>query len=303
MTPTVRPHPQPVRLLCLLPALLLATPALAADPAPVALPAAEVAPQSTPAIRVGTGKKGRDPVAMVTVAAGPFLMGCNEAVDSECLDDERPGHTVVVKAFKIDRTEVTVRQFARCVAAGACSSAGLTMPFYGGKDQPERAAYCNWQQKGREQHPINCVSWQQATAYCAWVGKRLPTEAEWEKAARGTDGRKYPWGNTGYASAGKVANVADASAHRQLPDLSTAGGYDDGYVGTAPVGSMPKGAAPSGALDMIGNVWEWTADSRDGGRVVRGSSWTFDPRLARVSLRGHSDPAVRAADGGFRCAR
>ena len=303
-------NPRALRLLGLLPVLLLLAASAGADPtaspAPAATPGQAAAGNATPtkaAPAKAAAAKGKDVVAMVAVAAGPFLMGCNEAVDAECMDDERPGHTVVVEAFKIDKTEVSVAQFARCVAAGACSSDGLTMPFYGGKEQPEFAEFCNWQKKDRASHPINCVPWQQAVNYCGWVGKRLPTEAEWEKAARGTDGRKYPWGNTGYGSGGKVANVADASAHKRFPSLSTIAGYDDGFVGTAPVGSLPKGASPSGALDMVGNVWEWSADPRDGGRVVRGSSWTFDPRLARAGLRGRTDPAVRAADGGFRCVK
>jgi len=224
-----------------------------------------------------TASKGEGGGQMVSVPGGSFFMGCNESVDSECDGDEKPGRTVEVATFKIDKTEVTAGQYARCVDAGSCSSNGLTQG-----DQ------CNWQKSGREEHPINCVDWNQAVAYCEWAGKRLPTEAEWEKAARGTDGRKYPWGSAGYGGAGRVANIS---------------GSDDGYEYTAPVGSFPAGASPSGALDMIGNVWEWTSSPLEGGRAVRGASWSDVPLFARASNRGWNDAANRNTPGGFRCAQ
>ncbi len=240
---------------------------------------------------------------MVFVPGGPFFMGCNASVDTECDDDEKPGKTVDVGSFWIDKTEVTAAAYKRCADAGSCSSTGLSMPFYDDKEQPEFAEFCTWQKPGRENHPINCVDWNQAVAYCASVGKRLPTEPEWEKAARGTDGRKYPWGNAGYGSSGKVANIADESAKRRFANWTIAAGYDDGYVGTAPVGSFPAGASPYGALDMIGNVFEWTADTVGGGRALRGGSWYHLPRDARASYRGWVDPAGRIPYRGFRCAQ
>ena len=267
------------------------------------LEAAEAADAPAAAPPAAKAAKGKAADGMVTVAGGSFFMGCNESVDSECYDDEKPGRTVEVATFKIDKTEVTVAQFARCVDAGRCSGAGLTMPFYSGKEQPEFAEFCTWQKPGKDDHPINCVSWDQAVAYCEWAGKRLPTEAEWEKAARGTDGRKYAWGNAGYGAGGRVANIGDQSAKQRFPDWTVASGYDDGYVGTAPVGSFPAGASPSGALDMIGNVWEWTSSPYGDGRAVRGGSWGLDPRLARASFRFGGDAAGRAAGYGFRCAQ
>ncbi len=240
---------------------------------------------------------------MVSVPGGPFLMGCSESVDTECVDYERPGRTVEVGAFSIDKTEVTVAAYARCHSAGQCSSTGLGLPFFDGQDQPEFVEFCNWQKAGRDNHPINCLNWNQALAFCKWAGKRLPSEAEWEKAARGTDGRKYPWGNAAYGSGGRVANVADETAKRRYPQWTTTAGYDDGFVGTADVGMFPAGASPSGALDMIGNVFEWTADSFELGRAVRGGSWDVGPQGARASSRSWVDPANRNATVGFRCAR
>jgi serine/threonine-protein kinase len=224
---------------------------------------------------------------MVKVPGGPFFMGCNERVDSKCDNDEKPGRTLNVSTYWVDKTEVTVAQYARCVRAGVCSADGLTMPYLD-RERPESAESCNWGKPGREQHPINCVDWYQAGAYCAWAGKRLPTEAEWEKAARGTDRRKYPWGNTTYGVAARLANIK---------------GESDGYVGTAPVGSYPRGASPYGALDMAGNVWEWVTDPVGNGRRVRGGSWSDEPGHQRASNRGLLPAQARDESVGVRCAR
>ena len=113
---------------------------------------------------------GKDGGQMVLVPGGRFFMGCNETVDKECDDIEKPGRTVDVDPFKIDRTEGRVGDYARCVSAGACTSDGVTMPYYDGQDRPEFAEFCNWQRSGRENHPMNCLNWNQAVAYCGWVG-------------------------------------------------------------------------------------------------------------------------------------
>jgi hypothetical protein len=205
---------------------------------------------------------------MVTVAGGPFFMGCNEKVDSSCQTDERPGQLVIVAPFAIDRTEVTVAQYRACVEAGRC-------------DEPDSSdPSCNWGKPDRDSHPVNCVDWYQATAYCDWAGKRLPTEAEWEKAARGTDRRVYPWGNAWETDRANVASD-----------------------GTKPVGSYPSGASPYSALDMAGNVWEWVSDNVGGGRGLRGGSWYGRPSHARASYRLSSGPGDRRVDVGFRCAQ
>lgn len=218
------------------------------------------------------GAEGRIecPADMVAVPGGDFFMGCNEAVDTECYPAEKPGKPVEVPGFCIDRMEVTVAAYVACVRATACR-------------QPRREGECNWGRPGREMHPVNCVEWQDAATYCEWAGKRLPNEAEWEKAARGTDGRVYPWGNL---FVGDRANTSQT-----------------GVAHTQPVGSYSAGRSPYGVFDMAGNVWEWVADKVDDGRAVRGGSWTDGPKLSRTSYRDRFTPASRFPNLGFRCAR
>ena len=174
----------------------------------------------------------------MSVPAGPFWMGCSSS-DSSCADEEKPGREVSLSAYSIERTEVTVGQYSAYVADGRCGA-----PDAGGDSH-------NWGRSGREPHPVNGVSWNDAAAYCAWLGRRLPTEAEWEKAARGTDGRVYPWGN----AATSCARAVMGSGKR----------IGCGKGTTAPVGSKRSGASPYGALGMAGNVWEWTAGWYDKG--------------------------------------
>jgi formylglycine-generating enzyme required for sulfatase activity len=246
---------------------------------------------------------------MVTVPAGSFIMGCNQRVDHECAAEETPAHEVDLDAFSIDRTETTVAEYSECVRAGACTVEGVTLPFWNGTDHPEGQASCNWGLEGRSNHPMNCLTWEQARTYCAWAKKRLPTEEQWEKAARDRDGRKYPWGNDAYETVGApVANVADEAANRELSadwkiDGGYVEGYDDGYGGTAPVGSFPAGASPYGALDMVGNVWEWVDGGAPSGRVVRGGSWYDLPSFARTSSRDVVPAVNRLTIVGMRCAR
>ncbi len=192
---------------------------------------------------------------MVAVPAGRFVMGCDPRAERECDEDASPLRRMTLPKYLIDRTEVTVNEFAECVKAGACSTSGLTVPFWAGKEQPDGAPYCNWGKSDRGEHPINCLDWNEARKYCSWAKKRLPTEAEWEKAARTHSGSKYPWGNRGFRSP-PVANIADSSFRRKHRGHSVARRYDDGFVATAPVGQFPHGSSVNGALDMIGNVWE-----------------------------------------------
>ena len=263
------------------------------------------------------------PAGMVLVAAGPFWRGCKPEVDGECTEPEKPGRELSLGHFFIDRTEVTVGGYKACVDAGACKTDDLATPVFEGKPQPDWAWACNWGKADRAGHPVNCVAWEQAAAYCKWAGKRLPSEAEWEKAARGKDGRKYAWGNMEYAelarNALRMGNIADEAEKRRDPEWTVAAGYDDGFAGTAPVGSFPAGASPAGALDMTGNVLEWVADWYDPGyyekapaadppgpsagelRVARGGAWYGEPDTTRIGLRW-PNPTRRIVAVGFRCA-
>lgn len=221
---------------------------------------------------------------MVAVPAGAFLMGCDPAVIEDCPADQLPLHAVTLSAFEIDRTEVTQEAYAVCVDAGAC---------------PVPA--CEWDPAARPRYPVTCVTWPQARDYCAFAGKRLPTEAEWEKAARGTSGGLYPWGN-------------------DEPTCARANAF--GCVGAPqPVGIHPDGASPYGAQDLAGNIAEYVADyyaadyyatsptmdptgPATGTKRVRrgggfGGSAAWITTFVRVSVgNGAAKPHI-----GFRCAR
>ena len=261
---------------------------------------------------------------MVLVPAGDFMMGCNKAVDMECESDEKPYHKVYLDEFYIDKYEVTNEQYQLCVNVSRCRAAHYDD---GSCWRTDSSSSNNWNQGVVSQefrggtNPVVCIDWSEAKTYCEYAGKRLPTEAEWEKAARGTDGRKYPWGNQSIAS-GQYGNFVDESAKRKYSGLTIiVNGYDDGYAGTAPVGSFPLGVSPYGAMDMAGNVSEWCADWIDLNyyknsprlnprgpltgpyRSVRGGSWDFHPKHLRSALRGRNYIVNRLNNTGFRCAK
>jgi len=261
------------------------------------------------------------PGGMVRVPGGEFLMGTDSG-----LSWERPAHVVTLSSgYCLDATEVTVGDYAACVATGACEVAPTTvnMEILPEPDWPSHSKFCNGNREDRAKHPINCVNWDQATAYCTFAGKRLPTEAEWEYGARGGDDRIYPWGNG--APSAKLLNLCGAECRVMAKKLLGVDWWvayqdSDGWGSTAPVGSYPAGSSPTGALDMAGNVAEWTADvyaeyaaapatdprgpPAGPHRVVRDSGWRdhkidFARSTSRMyPLRARIDDQI-----GFRCAR
>ncbi len=264
--------------------------AVKATPAPSALPEGE-SDEPAPSETIG----GPD---MITIAAGPFTRG---AVGGK--PDEQPVRVVQLPEFSIDRTEVDVGSYAACVRAGACTAAG-TGPG------------CNGAREGRDRHPINCVTWAQAAAFCKFAGKRLPTEAEWEKAARGGDNRLYTWGDA-WPPPRDGGNFSDRSAQKLRPYWLAIEGYEDGAANTALVDARAT-ATPQGGLHFLGNVAEWVNDWYDakayeGGpegpkrgkaRVVRGGSFGHAlPEDLRATRRMFYDPARSSLHFGVRCAK
>ncbi|CAG0990223.1 partial Formylglycine-generating enzyme, partial [Anaerolineae bacterium] len=215
--------------------------------------------------------------------------------------DESPVHIVYLDAFWIDKFEVTNTQYALCLNAGVCKApSNLTSnarPGYFGIPQFNN-------------YPVVYVSWEDASKYCVWAGRRLPTEAEWEKAARGSDRRSYPWGRT------FEKNLLNSF------DKNLLNFFEGGKGDTTLVGIYSGGASPYGALDMAGNVWEWTADWYDDRyyansprnnpqgppsgslRVARGGSWWSGYYQVRTTMRsGYLAPTDRSNNYGFRCAK
>jgi len=276
------------------------TPAVTAGPTPTPLifgrpgeqptatprpptPTPTLIPTPIPGVEATPTKEPEISDRMVTVPAGSFIMGC----DTGELD-EQPPHEVDLPAFEIDQFEVTNADFARFVEATGYQT-----------DAEKEGLSRNWRDaaKGKDDHPAVYVSWNDAQAFCQWLGKRLPAEAEWEKAARGTDGRLYPWGND--------------------YDPSKLNGKDSGIRGTAPVGSFPEGVSPYEVFDMAGNVWEWTADWYEPYpgctfqsdyfgqkyRVLRGGGWFETAEWVRTAVRNANSEIAANDDLGFRCAR
>ena len=287
----------------------------AAIPTETAIP-----PTLTQALGIGsTQVSPNDGMTMVYVPAGDFLMG---SVAGEGDDDEHPQHTVTLDAYWIDQTEVTNAMFTIFINDSGyqtdAEKAGQSYVFVGSQWDPVSGA--DWQHPqgpasnlaGLENHPVAHISWNDAVAYCGWAERSLPTEAQWEKAARGKDGQKYPWGND--LPAGNLVNFADINLNVDWAEKS----INDGYQFTAPVGSYPDGKSPYHTLDMAGNVYEWVADwygpypsgsvsNPDGPssgdyRVLRGGSWLYVTSLIRSAYRYRNSPADADDSSGFRCA-
>ncbi|MCP4539782.1 MAG: SUMF1/EgtB/PvdO family nonheme iron enzyme [Chloroflexi bacterium] len=263
-----------------------------------------------------TRTRPTDGMVMVYVPSGTFQMGsidaeidaafslCEQDLGSgECEQnwyiDESPQHLVTLDAFWIDRAEVSNIQYRQCVEAGEC-------------DAPTT---CDWgdltfSDAAKDDHPVVCVNWHEADAYCQWAGAQLPTEAQWEYAAKGTQGYVYPWGNT---FDGARVNFCDANC---TYDWKT-NEYDDGYERTSPVASFPNGSSWCDAMNMAGNVWEWTTDwygdyfsgaqinptgptERDR-KVLRGGGWVVRQTDVRASYRGSHPTEFRSPSLGLRC--
>ncbi len=226
---------------------------------------------------------GKDGAPMVLVPAGEFPMGSEQGDD-----DEQPVHRVVLDSFYLDTFEVTNGQFAKFV------SAIQSEPPWGFADQETPVVHAD--------RPVRWVNWLEATGYCLWAGKRLPTEAEWEKAARGTDGRVYPWGNE-----------PPTPVHAVF-------GLKEGADTVSPIGNRDKGMSPYGVHDLAGNLYEWVADWYDEAvyrpiptvnprgptegttKVQRGGSYINSPYRLRSSFRTKGDPTEHDPNVGFRCA-
>jgi len=238
----------------------------------------------TPFYEIGSTTKGVDGMTLLFVPEGEFTMGSETGEN-----DEKPIHRVNLASYWIDQTEVTNDMYSKCVAAKRCAPPGK-------KSSSTHSSY--YGSLEYDNFPVIFVDWNMANAYCTWAGRRLPTEAEWEKAARGTDERTYPWGNSEPNS--KLLNL---------------------YVGdTTPSGNYPDGASPYGALDMAGNVWEWVNDwysdtyyegspslnpmgpDLGNSRVLRGGSWYYGDSIVRSTYRNGLDPSYQSYYYGFRCA-
>ncbi len=252
------------------------------------------------------------------VAAGEFLMGSNPEKDSQADSEEQPQHKVYLDEYFIGKSPITVAQFAAFIKATGYSTTaekqGKSWRWTGGIHW-KRIQGASWQfpygqgsdVSQKVDHPVTQVSWDDATAFCQWASKatgrklRLPTEAEWEKAARGTDGRIYPWGNA-------APDARRCNFNRNVGDTTPVGQYS------------PQGDSPYCCADMAGNTWDWCSDWYTGDyyanslgenpagpasgeyRVLRGGSWESNGNLVRASYRNWSDPTIRNAYLGFRCA-
>ncbi len=239
-------------------------------------------------------------ISWVTISGGSFMMGLTA---DRYIDNAEPVHQVTIAGFEMSRSEITVAQYRTCVAASACEIPSSDIQY---------VPYCNWNSEDRDEHPMNCVSWEKIRAFAVWVGGRLPSEAEWEYAARseGLD-RVYPWGDEEVSCERAVLNDA----------ISGMPGSGCGENRTWPVCSKPAGNSAQGLCDMSGNVSEWVEDcyessyngaptngnarSRCSGsmRVRRGGNWsTFAPGL-RATSRMWRNPNHAPGDVGFRVAR
>jgi formylglycine-generating enzyme required for sulfatase activity/uncharacterized Zn finger protein (UPF0148 family) len=264
--------------------IITATPTV--SPTPTITSTSTLTPTITPLPKLGSSQISPiDKMVMFFVPAGIFSMGSDTGPI-----DTRPMHPVTLDAYWIDGTEITNSMYAQCVNAGNCAPPSQV-------DTTGRSIYFGDPQY--DEFPVVYVSWGDAVAYCKWAGRKLPTEAEWEKAARGTDGRTYPWGNTYVLGFSNSANIIGVTSN---------------------VNNFPSDKSPYGALDMAGNVWEWVNDKYEKyselshqnnpsgptsgeGRVIRGGSYTSNLFNVRAFIRSNLDENSVSENIGFRCAQ
>jgi len=270
------------------------------------------------------------PTSMLAITGGDFFMGSDAADEQKAGADSSPAHPVRLGPYCLDEFEVTAAEFKACSDSGKCKRATPTNRWDGitAKQQKLYDPICNANDyAGRGAHPMNCVDWQEAQNFCVEMrGGRLPTEAEWEFAARGSDGRIYPWGDQAPEPGLLNACGAECTAWgRKNPDypnvLAPMYKSDDGFAHTSPVGSFPRGKTSHGMKDMVGNVGEWVGDffanytnaprltdpkgpDKGASRVVRGGGWNAgNPMWLRPTYRFAAEPVDRSHGVGFRCAK
>ncbi len=260
------------------------------------------------------------PDSMVLVEGGKFFMGSDEPT---ALELERPASQITISSFCIGVTEVTAGEYRRCSDIGECRrpTHAVEWPGISARERSAYAKECNGVVEARSSHPINCVDWEMSSQYCKSRQQRLPSEAEWEYLARGSDGRLYPWGDA-KPDASRL-NLCGSECEEWAKNVGVVVVSDrtmrDAFPSTAPVKSFPAGRSPYGAFDLAGNVWEWTASwytphtkqpktdpkgapSGDK-RVIRGGGWNGgDPSWLRPSFRFPQVPTARSPAIGFRCA-
>lgn len=287
-------------------------------------PPAPVSTQPSPLVPGGGGDTNgplRCPEGMALIQGGPFMMGAI-AGQGGATPAEGPPHRVTLAPYCIDRTEVTVRQYRECVQSGACTVfSTVNFPGLSPAETAFFSQYCNGARNDRDTHPMNCVDFSQAEAFCRSRGGALPTEAQWEYAARGFDPRRYPWDDR--APSAQLVNGCDAECQTLAerpgqPRRAALFTGSDGFGATAPVGTYAGGASPFGVLDASGNVAEWTADyfgpysaapttdprgpGQGSGRVMRGGHWWANTaNQFTATARTEVAPAVRLATLGLRC--
>lgn len=240
------------------------------------------------------------------IPSGEFSMGCAPS-DTDCSSNENPAHSVILSSFRIMKNEVTVSEYQSCVDSGNCNNNNAGLLHYAVWSNTVNYEYCNLGSSRDTSQPMNCVSWHGAKAYCEWLGMRLPTEAEWEYAARGNDDRIFPWGNT--------SATCDYAVMKENGELGCGEGIS--WI----VGSKSAGDSPFGLSDMAGNIREWcndwyssnyysispqvnpTGPENGSFRVLKGGSWYRGAADLRTSSRYYSSPAGNLLDSyGFRCA-